>query len=106
MKNMQSVLKKWAAEALEQTKDFDIEECVTLQYGNTPQWERFFEAIRESRGWDKVRKECRLESVEEAQFKMIDLLNQEIEIQYAARLQAALPPEGSPSVGEGVPACS
>ncbi|RRJ54904.1 hypothetical protein EHV15_35625 [Paenibacillus oralis] len=106
MKNIQSILKQWASDVLEQTKNFDIEECVTVQYGDTPHWERFFKEMRESRGWDKVRMEFRLKTTEQAHFKMIDLLNQEIEIQYIARVQAVLPPKECSSLEEGIPACS
>lgn len=102
MKTMQSVLKKWATEALDQTKDFDIEECVTLQYGDNPHWERFFLEMVFSRGWDKVRNEFRLKTTQDAQFKMIDLLNYEVEKQYAARMQATTQQERHSSMGEAI----
>jgi len=106
MKNLQTVLKNWAVVILDQTKDFDIEECVTIQYGHTPLWERFFKEMRESRGWDKVRKGLGLKTIKEARSKMIDMLNREIEVQYETQMLAAHKLDTLPTMRGEVLSCS
>jgi hypothetical protein len=90
MKAIKTILHLWASKVLTETSDFDIEECATLQFGTTPIWESFFKEMRESRGWDKVRRENDFETIQQAHFKMIDLFNAEIEIQYAKQGAAAI----------------
>lgn len=100
MKTMQSVLRRCAIEHLNQKEHFDMEKCITLQYGGSPYWEQFFKAMRKFRYWDKVRNESCLKSKEEEQFKMIDMLNRGIEKQYAFRLQAVSAISVNKHVGE------
>jgi hypothetical protein len=88
MASISTVLTKWAKRALSSTPNFDIEECVTIQFGDTPLYEVFFKEVRESRGWDKIRKEFQISTVEKAQFKMIDLLNERIESIYESQMAA------------------
>lgn len=85
---MRKILNKKAKEVLSNIIDYDIDECVTLQYGDTHHWNQFYETLRESLGWDKVRNIYHLSNDKAATSKMIDLLNREIEHEYLRRLQS------------------
>ncbi|MCM3130117.1 MULTISPECIES: hypothetical protein [unclassified Paenibacillus] len=85
MMKISSVLTNWATRALIETPDFDIQECVTIQFGDNLLYEKFFQEIREARGWLNIQNEFRLRSVRAEQHKLIDLLNEKIESIYPMR---------------------
>lgn len=83
MSRLKNTLAHWAKTILFQVKDFEIEECVTMQYGDGATWNIIFASISNSKDWEKIRKDFALRTDREAQYKMIDLLNEQIELQYA-----------------------
>ena len=79
MKNTKTVLKQWATKILSNVSDYDYEESAIAQYGNDPEWQKFFSEMTFSRGWDKIVKEKQFEDDEEAQMFMITMLDNTIE---------------------------
>jgi hypothetical protein len=74
--NMSTVLRNMAEKVRNEVKDFDNTECVAIQYHN---FSSFFLDMTHSRGWTEIQKENKFQNTEEAQHKMIDLLNEELE---------------------------
>lgn len=86
MSKIKDLLNKKAEELLDNLNDFDIEECITLQYGDSHYWNQLYAAVRSSHDWEMVRCTYKLTTEEQGLFKMIDLLNHEIEEEYYQRI--------------------